>query len=135
MSKEKNLYSSIKKIILHAFPFYLGCLENKVQIYLFIYFIYLFFCLFAFSRAAPTAYGDSQARDLIRARATAMWDPSRICNLHHSSWQRQILNPLSEARDRTRNLMVPSWIHFHCAMMGTPRFVFVFPFWKVLCLY
>ena len=27
--------------------------------------------------------------------ATAMPDLSHICNLHHSSWQRQILNPLS----------------------------------------
>ena len=29
----------------------------------------------------------------------AMLDLSPICNLHHSSQQRQILNPLSEARD------------------------------------
>ena len=29
-------------------------------------------------------------------------------NLHHSSLQRQILNPLSKARGRTHNLMVPS---------------------------
>ena len=35
------------------------------------------------------------------ARATATWDPSSICDLYHSSWQRQILNPLSEARDET----------------------------------
>ena len=32
-------------------------------------------------------------------RATAMPDLSRICDLHHSEWQRQILNPLSKARD------------------------------------
>ena len=39
-------------------------------------------------------------------------DPSLICDLHHSSqqhWissqQRQILNPLSEAKDRTHILM------------------------------
>ena len=44
--------------------------------------------------------------------ATATQDPSRVCDLHHSSWQCQILNPLSEARDRTLHLMVPSWIHF-----------------------
>ena len=25
---------------------------------------------------------------------TATWDPSRVCNLHHSSWQCQIFNPL-----------------------------------------
>ena len=30
-----------------------------------------------------------------------------------------ILNPLSEARDCTRNLMVPSRIHFLCATTGT----------------
>ena len=51
--------------------------------------------------------------------ATAMPDLSHVCDLHHSSQQHRILNPLSEARDRTRNLMVPSWIHFSCAMMGT----------------
>ena len=39
------------------------------------------------------------------ARATATWDLSWIYNLHHSSWQRWILNPLSEARDRTCVLM------------------------------
>ena len=38
-------------------------------------------------------------------------DPSRVCDLHHSSQQHQILNPLSEARDQTRNLIVPSPIH------------------------
>jgi len=32
--------------------------------------------------------------------ATAMQDPSRICSLHHSSRQHQILNPLKEARNR-----------------------------------
>ena len=34
-------------------------------------------------------------------------DPSHICDLYHSSGQRQILNLLSEARVQTRNLMVP----------------------------
>jgi len=43
--------------------------------------------------------------------ATAMPDPSHVCNLHHSSQQRQIFDPLSEARVRTPNLMVPSRIH------------------------
>ena len=31
--------------------------------------------------------------------ATVVWDPNHICNLHHCSWQRRILNPLREARD------------------------------------
>ena len=33
------------------------------------------------------------------ARPSATRDPSRVCNLHHSSQQRRIINPLSEARD------------------------------------
>jgi len=77
------------------------------------------------------AYGGSQARGLSRAvadglhRATAMPDPSRVCDLHHSSRQGRVLNPLSKARDRTCNLMVPSWIHFHCVMIGTPESPFL----------
>ena len=53
--------------------------------------------------------------------ATATQDLSHVFNLHHSSGQCQILNPPSEAWDRTCNLMVPSWIRFLCAMMGTSQ--------------
>ena len=42
--------------------------------------------------------------------ATATRDLSHVCDLCHSSGQHGILNPLSTARDRTCNLMVPSWI-------------------------
>ena len=87
--------------------------------------LFVFFC-FCLSRATPEAYGGSQARGLIRCTAaglltaTAMPDLSLIRDLHHSSQQRRILDPLSEARDRTRNPMVPSQICFCCTMMGTP---------------
>ena len=37
--------------------------------------------------------------------ATATGDLSHVCYLLHSSGQHQILNPLSEARDRTHILM------------------------------
>ena len=47
---------------------------------------------------------------LAYATATAMWDPSHVCDLHHSSQQRQILNPLSEAGDRTCVVMDASWV-------------------------
>ena len=49
-----------------------------------------------------------------------MRDLSHVCDLHHSSSQRRIPNPLSKARDQTCNLMAPGQIHFHCATMGTP---------------
>ena len=63
------------------------------QSYLFIY-----FCFF---RATSAAYGGSQVRGRIGAAATEGWDPSHVCDLHHSSRQRQIFNPVSEARGRT----------------------------------
>ena len=40
------------------------------------------------------------------ATATATRDLSHVCDLHHSSQQSRILNPLSKAKDWTRNLMV-----------------------------
>ena len=45
------------------------------------------------------------------ATATATWDPRLICDLHHSSQQCWILNPLSEARDQTSILMDTGWVH------------------------
>ena len=62
----------------------------------------------------------SELWPLAYARATATQDPSHVCNLHHSSGQRRIVNLLSKGRDRTRNLMVPSCIRSHCAMTETP---------------
>ena len=93
------------------------------------------FCLFVllfllFFRATSTAHRGSQVPRLgvksepqlpAYATVTATSDPRCICDLHNSSQKRQILNPLSEVRDQTRNVMVPSQIRFHCAMMGTPR--------------
>ena len=52
--------------------------------------------------------------------ATATWDPSCICDLYHSSQQHPILNPPSEARDRTCVLMDPSQIRLLWATTGTP---------------
>ena len=51
---------------------------------------------------------ESELQMLAYATATATQDLSCVCNLHHSSLQRRILNPLREARDGTRILMDPS---------------------------
>ena len=44
---------------------------------------------------------ESELKSPAHATALARPDPSRICSLHHSSWQLRILNPLMEARDQT----------------------------------
>ena len=61
------------------------------------------------------------------AYTTATQDPSIICNLHRSSWQHQILNPLSKARVWTYLLMDASQICFHSATAGTPRKLYLTP--------
>ena len=63
---------------------------------------------------------ESELQPLAYTTAIAMPDPSHVCNLHLSAQQRWILNSMSEARDQTCNLMVPSWICFCCATTGTP---------------
>ena len=85
-------------------------------------FIYLF--IYLFFRASPEAYGGFRLGLQLPAytRATATQGPSHFCDLHHSSRQCRILNPLNEARDWTRSFIVPSRICFRCATTGTPLF-------------
>ena len=54
------------------------------------------------------------------ATATAMEELSHVWDLHCSSWQRWILNPLSEARNQTCILMDASQICFCYATTGIP---------------
>ena len=77
------------------------------------------------------------------ATATAMEDPSRICNIHHSSRQGQILNLPSKARDQTGNLMVLSRFVSAAPRLGTPcssslnwgLYQFIFPLCYPIALY
>ena len=77
----------------------------------------------------------SKLQLLAYTTATVTSELSHVCNLHHSSRQCQILNPLSKARDQTRNLVIPSQIHFHCATKGTPEIYLKSCFLCVLCLF
>ena len=73
------------------------------------YIIYLFILLF---RAAPAAYGNSQARSNgSRATATAILDLSCSCDLPHSSRKRRTPNPLREAKVRIHIPMDPGRVH------------------------
>ena len=49
----------------------------------------------------PRLWVESELQLLTSTTATATPDRSHVCDLHHSSRQRQILNPLSKARDQT----------------------------------
>ena len=52
--------------------------------------------------------------------AAATRDPSHICDVHRSSWQRWIFVPLSEARDPSQVFMDTNWVPFLFATTGTP---------------
>ena len=84
--------------------------KHRVMFFNFLLFIYFLL------GAAHVAYGGSQARGLIRAIVAGLCQSHSnvgsepVCDPHHSSQQRRILNPLSTAGDRTCNLMVPSRI-------------------------
>ena len=86
-----------------------------------------FFCLF---RAAPGAYRGSHARDLIGAVDAGPHHNYSKAGSEPHLWPTPqltatpILNPLSQAREQTRILLVPSQIRFRCATMETPFFFF-----------
>ena len=67
------------------------------------------------------------------ATATATWDLSHVCDLHHSSWQHRILNPLSETRDWTCILMDPSQVCYCWVTTGAPSAHFKTRFWSFCC--
>ena len=69
----------------------------------------------------PSLGVESELQPPAYTTATAVSDPSHICYLHHSSWHRGILNPLSEARDGTCILMDVSWVANPLSHKGTPR--------------
>ena len=69
---------------------------------------------------------ESELQLLAYTIGTGMQDPSHIFDLHHSSQQCQIFNPLNETRDQTHNLMVPSQIRFHFTMTWSSHMFFFF---------
>ena len=97
----------------------------------------LFFCLFLFfvfwlfffcflgpylqHMEAPSLGVKSELQLPAYTTATARWNLSCICDLHHSSWQHWIPDPLREARDRTCILVDTSQICFCFTTMGIPN--------------
>ena len=60
----------------------------------------------------PGLGGELELQLVAYTTAPATQDPSLVCDLHHSSQQCRILNPLSEARDQARILVDTSWVHY-----------------------
>ena len=85
-------------------------------------FCFVLFCLFRATlqqTEVPRRGVTSELWPLAYTTATAAPDPSHVCHLH-ISWQRRILNPLSEARHRACVLVDASQIRFCWAVVGTP---------------
>ena len=61
----------------------------------------------------PRVGTESELQELAYATGTATQDPSCVFDLHHSSQQRRMLNPLSEARNGIFILMDTSRDHYH----------------------
>ena len=98
--------------------FPLFCSEKKFL------FLFLFFGLlgpYPWRTEFPRLRGQNQSYSCKPpcTTATAVVDPKGICNLHHSSLQRWVPDPLIKARDWTHILMETSRIRFHWATMGT----------------
>ena len=95
----------------------------------FLFSFFFFVCLLF--RAAPSANGRSQERGRIRINTCHSHSNTRckLClHLLHSSWQHQIADPLSKARDWTRFLMDTSQI-----VSTAPRWEFLGMFsWQCL---
>ena len=75
-------------------------------------------------REVPRLGVESELQLPAHTTATAMPDLKRVCSLHHSSRQCQILNPLRKARDQTFILMDTSWVCYHWAIAATPTLLF-----------
>ena len=91
--------------------------------------------IFFLLRAAPAAYEVSglgiklEHQRLAYATATAMQDLTHNGDLHHTSWQRWILNPLSRARDQTHILIDANWVCYCWATTGPNSSSFAVIIW------
>ena len=115
---ESKLYHHlILNIIFYGDFFFYSIIfwDVLLNFWTYLFFIYWgFIYLFIYFRSPLIAQGSYQARGWIRAAPAGLHhshsnaDLSCVCNLHHSSWQHLILNPLMEARDWTWVFMDPS---------------------------
>ena len=72
----------------------------------FFFFFFFFFCFLGLCLLHVEVLGLG-----VKSELQLLQDLSHVCDLHYSSQQCQILNPLSKAKDWTLILMDTSWVH------------------------
>ena len=90
-------------------PFY-SCSHTSGVFGELLFFSFFFSLLHLPHMEVPRLRVESELQEPAYATARATPDLSRVCDLHCSLWQLQILNPLCEARDGTHTLMDTSQI-------------------------
>ena len=110
---------------LQPFPYLLAqnsVAHSRYPICISFFFFFFFLGLHLWHIEVPRLRVKSELQLLAYITDPATWDPSHVCNLHHSSRQ----HPPSEARDRVPILMDTSLICFCCTTTGTPCISFFF---------
>ena len=100
--EDRNLHSQCGNLV----P---GSIGSKVDLFFFFFLVSL--GPHPRHMEVPRLGIELELRLLAYTTAAAMWDPSQVCDLHHSSWQHWILSPMSKTRDQTRILMDTSRVH------------------------
>ena len=105
--------------------------QTSYFIYLKIFFFYFFVFLgpHLWHMEVLRLQVESELKLLAYTTARAMQDLWLVFDLHHSSWQHQIINPLNKAKDRTCVLMGASQIqlsHVGNSQMSCFRIAFLF---------
>ena len=83
-----------------------------VCIYVCVYLLVVFLGLHLWHMQVPRLGAELELQLPAYTTATAMWDLSSICDLHQSSWQCRVLNPLNEAREQSHVPMDTSWVPY-----------------------
>ena len=110
MAGQSNLKSALDHVHFHRFfsfflrsflPSFLLPFPSFIFFPLFFFFFFCFLGPYLPHMEFPRLKVQSELWQLTYVTATETQDPSCFCDLHHSSRQCWVLNPLSKARDRT----------------------------------
>ena len=117
-----------------------------ILLFYYYYYIFCFLGLYMQHMEVPRPGVKLELQLPAYARAKATWDLSHVCDLHHSSQQHRILNPLSKARDpscqikrrafqkKEQILMDTSRVHNPLSHNRNSRIcIFKFINWNFLC--